>query len=261
VEKFTDKNERLNDRIRTIDYHVFEGTQHVVCCLTFDNGYSVVGSHRSTSPSTDASERVARCRALVAAEELLRFTEADAPEPESVPSVRPGWIEYIDRSKRDRVRARPMSKQKFAEYTGNSYIGEAGLEGYVVEFQREIDRGHFHPDHRFKILWVPSWRFIRDYEVAPSAATLKEKIVPPMLTFRSRQSDETVLARIMTAEEFKEYTGLTALRDEGEEGHGGYLVEVASSANGINHTDHEGVLCWAPFVWFHKRYYAIEDVS
>ena len=40
----------IDDIIADEDYHVFEGTQLTVCCLTLQNGFTVVGDSACASP-------------------------------------------------------------------------------------------------------------------------------------------------------------------------------------------------------------------
>jgi len=42
--------ERIQEIIKSKDYHVFEGSQLTVCCLTLENGFTVTGESACASP-------------------------------------------------------------------------------------------------------------------------------------------------------------------------------------------------------------------
>jgi len=48
--------ERLEEVIIDEDYHVFEGTQLTVCCLTLRNGFTVTGESACASPENFNAE-------------------------------------------------------------------------------------------------------------------------------------------------------------------------------------------------------------
>jgi len=48
--------ERLNEVITSEDYHVFEGSQLTVCCLTLENGFTVTGESACASPENFNAE-------------------------------------------------------------------------------------------------------------------------------------------------------------------------------------------------------------
>lgn len=48
--------ERLDEVIASEDYHVFEGSQLTVCCLTLVNGFTVTGESACASPENFNAE-------------------------------------------------------------------------------------------------------------------------------------------------------------------------------------------------------------
>ena len=48
--------ERLDEVIAGEDYHVFEGSQLTVCCLTLENGFTVTGESACASPENFNAE-------------------------------------------------------------------------------------------------------------------------------------------------------------------------------------------------------------
>ena len=42
--------DRIDEVVKAEDYHVFEGSQLTVCCLTLENGFTVTGESACASP-------------------------------------------------------------------------------------------------------------------------------------------------------------------------------------------------------------------
>jgi len=48
--------ERLDEVISSEDFHVFEGSQLTVCCMTLENGFTVTGESACASPENFNAE-------------------------------------------------------------------------------------------------------------------------------------------------------------------------------------------------------------
>ena len=58
--------ERIDEVIAGEDYHVFEGSQLTVCCLTLENGFTVTGESACASPENfdaEIGKKIARSNA------------------------------------------------------------------------------------------------------------------------------------------------------------------------------------------------------
>jgi len=55
--------ERIEEVIKSEEYHIFENSQSTVCLLTLNNGYSVIGESACASPENfnkELGEKIAR---------------------------------------------------------------------------------------------------------------------------------------------------------------------------------------------------------
>ena len=74
------KPEDLEHEVIRTQFHVFEGSQLTVCCLTLINGFTVTGESACASPENfdlEVGERVARANALNKIWPLLGFRLKD----------------------------------------------------------------------------------------------------------------------------------------------------------------------------------------
>lgn len=58
--------ERIDEVIVGEDYHVFDGSQLTVCCLTLENGFTVTGESACASPENfdaEIGKKIARANA------------------------------------------------------------------------------------------------------------------------------------------------------------------------------------------------------
>ena len=43
--------EQVQDAIKCKEFHLFQGTRHMVCCMTLQNGFTVVGESACADPA------------------------------------------------------------------------------------------------------------------------------------------------------------------------------------------------------------------
>lgn len=46
----------IDSKVKSVDYHVFEGSCLTVCCMTLENGYTVTGESACASPENFDAE-------------------------------------------------------------------------------------------------------------------------------------------------------------------------------------------------------------
>lgn len=55
--------DRVDEVIKSVEYHVFDGSQLTVCCMTLENGFTVTGESACASPENfdaEIGQRIAR---------------------------------------------------------------------------------------------------------------------------------------------------------------------------------------------------------
>ena len=43
-------NQMIEDAVKSVEFHLFRGTRHMVCCATLTNGYTVIGESACADP-------------------------------------------------------------------------------------------------------------------------------------------------------------------------------------------------------------------
>jgi hypothetical protein len=75
--------QQVNEAVKSVEYHLFRNTRHMVCCVTLVNGYTVAGESACADPSKfslelgqkyaleDAKSNIARLLAYGEAEKMM----------------------------------------------------------------------------------------------------------------------------------------------------------------------------------------------